>query len=130
MNAGPELETVLLNQVDATDVGITAHVETKPGKPRGTLDIQLNLDPATLSLSERAGGWTGDVEEIFVQTNASGNTLAKVSDNNKGFEMTAAQRAGFDSQGRRAGRCRFLAQTAPRNSRSWCAIRRRGAWDR
>jgi hypothetical protein len=94
----PELETALLNQVDSTGVGITARVETTSGSPRGALDIQLNLDAATLSLSEKAGGWTGNVEEMFVQTNENGNTLAKVSDK-KEFEVRAANRAGYDSQG-------------------------------
>jgi len=94
----PELETALLNQVDSTGVGITARVETTSGSPRGALDIRLNLDAATLSLGEKTGGWMGNVEEIFVQTNENGNTLAKVSDN-KEFEVTAADRAGFDSEG-------------------------------
>ncbi len=94
----PELESVLLNQVDATGVGITARVEAMPGSPRGTLDIRLNLDPATLSLSEKAGGRAGNVEEMFVQTNASGNTLAKVSDK-KEFEVTAGDSTNYDSQG-------------------------------
>jgi hypothetical protein len=94
----PELETALLNQVDAAGIGITARVNTTPGSPRGTIDIQLNLDPATLSLRAQPGGWAGEVEEMFVQTNESGNMLAKVSDK-KHFEVATANRVGYDSHG-------------------------------
>ena len=72
----PELESVLLNQVDSTGVGITAHIETKPGSPRGALNLQLNLDPATLSLSEKDGGWTGNVDEMIRQPCRSVSALA------------------------------------------------------
>jgi len=58
-----ELESALLNQVDATGIGITARVETIPGTPRGKLDIRLTLDPATLSFREQPGGRVGKVIE-------------------------------------------------------------------
>jgi hypothetical protein len=93
-----ELEASLLNQVDATGVGITARVNATPGTPRGKVDIRLNLDPTTLSLAEKAGGWTGKVQETFVEVNESGSTLAKISDV-KEFEVTTANRARYDSQG-------------------------------
>jgi VWFA-related protein len=93
-----EMEASLLNQVNSTGVGITARVDAEPGTPRGTVNIQLNLDPGTLSLKEKAGGWTGNVQETFVEVNESGNTLSKVSDS-KAFEVTTANRAHYDSQG-------------------------------
>jgi VWFA-related protein len=48
-----EMEASLLNQVNAVGVGITAAVDAKPGTPRGTVNIQLNLDPGTLFLRKR-----------------------------------------------------------------------------
>ena len=75
-----------------------AMADATPGTPRGTLNIRLNLDPGTLSLKEKVGGWTGKVEETFVEVNESGNTLSKVSDI-KQFEVTPANRATYDAQG-------------------------------
>jgi hypothetical protein len=87
-----------LSQVNSTGVGITARLDATSGAPGGKVDIRLNLDPATLSLRERPGGWTGKIEETLVEQNASGNTLSKLSDV-KEFEITTANRAKFDSQG-------------------------------
>jgi len=88
------LEANLLNQANSTGVGITAHVD----KTHGALSIRLNLDAAKLSLREVPGGWTGKVEEVFVERNDSGDTLAKVSDT-KEFEVTHADRARYDANG-------------------------------
>jgi VWFA-related protein len=93
-----EPESALLNQVNSTAVGITARVNQVQGTPRGTLNMILNLDPATLSLKEQTGGWTGRVDETFVELDNSGNTLAKVSDV-KDFEISSADRAHYDGQG-------------------------------
>lgn len=93
-----DLESSLLSQVNSTGVGITARLDATSGAPGGKVDIRLNLDPATLSLRERPGGWTGKIEETLVEQNASGNTLSKLSDV-KEFEITTANRAKFDSQG-------------------------------
>ena len=89
-----ELESALLNRIDSTGVGITARVEATGG----AVSIHLNLDPATLSLKEQGAGWTGKVEETFVEQAASGNTLTKLSDT-KEFEVTSATRAHYDSEG-------------------------------
>jgi hypothetical protein len=51
-----------------------------------------------LSLKEKSGGWTGNVQETFVEVNESGSTLSKVSDS-KEFEITTANRAHYESQG-------------------------------
>jgi hypothetical protein len=93
-----ELEAALLNQVNSGGIGITARINAAPGTPRGKLDIQLNLDPTTLSLKEKPGGWTGKVQETFVEVSESGNTLAKVSDFRE-FEVTTTNRTHYDSQG-------------------------------
>jgi VWFA-related protein len=93
-----DLEAALMNQTNATGVGMTARVEPKPGSPQGTLDIFLNLDPATLSLAQHGAGWIGRIEEMFVEVNEDGETLAKISDT-KEFEVPASGRARFDSEG-------------------------------
>jgi hypothetical protein len=93
-----ELESALLSQVYSTGVGITARVDATPGTPRGTVSLRVNLDPATLSLKEHGSGWTGKVEERFVELNESGETLSKISDT-KEFEVTGASRAHYDSAG-------------------------------
>ena len=92
------MESALLNQVNSAAVGITARVNQVQGIPQGTLNIVLNLDPGTLSLKEQAGGWTGRVDETFVELDESGNTLTKISDV-KDFEVPSAGRAHYDSQG-------------------------------
>ena len=84
-----ELESALLNQVDATGIGITARVETIPGTPRGKLDIRLTLDPATLSFREQPGGRVGNVEEMLVELDDNGQTLGKVIEK-KEFELNGA----------------------------------------
>jgi len=92
------LETVLLNQVDSQDVGIAAKVDATPGTPRGTANIRMNLDTRTLSLKEQNAAWSGKVDEMFVELNEAGRTLAKISDT-KSFEFTAADRERFTSGG-------------------------------
>ena len=93
-----DLQAVLLNRVNSTGVGITSRIDAKPGNPRGTLTITLNLDPATVSLQQHGSGWAGRVDETFIEQNVRGNTLSRVSDT-KQFEMTAANRATFETQG-------------------------------
>ncbi len=91
-------ESVLLNQVDSHDVGITAQVDVAPGTPQGTVNIRMNLDTRTLSLTEKERGWTGRVNETFVELNEAGRTLARVSDT-KEFEFPAVSRARFEGTG-------------------------------
>jgi len=92
------LETVLLNQMDSHDVGITADVDVTPGEPRGSLNIKMNLDTRTLSVNAKDTGFTGKVDEMFVELNEAGRTLAKISDT-KDFEFTAADREHYDRTG-------------------------------
>lgn len=66
--------------------------------PAKVSDIQLNLDPSTVSLSVQGSGWSGTVAEAFVELNDYGNTLAKVSDR-KVFKATGTDRGSFDRQG-------------------------------
>ncbi len=99
---GGDLESELMNQTNATGVGMTARVEPKPGSPQGTLDIYMNVDPATLSLVQKGAangaGAIGRIDEMFVELNEDGETLAKISDT-KEFEVSASDRSRFDREG-------------------------------
>ena len=106
------METVLLNQIDSHDIGITANVDATPGTPRGTLAIRMNLDTRTLSLKEQKSGWTGKVDEMFVELNEAGRTLAKVSDT-KDFKFASETRERLDS----------LGVKWPSVSSRWCRAR-------
>ena len=93
-----DLQAVLLNRIDSKAIGITARLVVKPGTPRGTATVTVNLDPATVALQEHGSGWIGRVDETFIEQNANGNTLATISDT-KQFEMTADNRGVFETQG-------------------------------
>ncbi|HVY94953.1 MAG TPA: VWA domain-containing protein [Bryobacteraceae bacterium] len=93
-----DLDAALLNRVDETGVGITAHIRTAWGSPRGKLDIQLNADAATLTLKPQKSGQSGEVQELFVQMNDSGDTLARISDQ-KEFDISAKGEARVLSSG-------------------------------
>ncbi|MDE3197160.1 MAG: hypothetical protein KGN84_12495, partial [Acidobacteriota bacterium] len=93
-----DLDAALLNRVDETGVGITARIQTAWGSPRGKLDIQLNADAATLTLKAQKAGESGEVQELFVQMNDSGATLARISDQ-KEFDISAKGEAPVLSGG-------------------------------
>jgi hypothetical protein len=93
-----ELESVLLSPLDATGVGITMSVQSVPGKPRGTLRIRAILDSATISLAEKSSRWAGKFDEMFIELNADGKTIAKIS-NSKQFQLNAVQRERFEREG-------------------------------
>jgi hypothetical protein len=51
-----------------------------------------------LLLKQQGDSWTGKVDEMFVELDESGATLAKVSDV-KEFEFAATERARYETQG-------------------------------
>jgi hypothetical protein len=93
-----ELESAFLNPLESTGVGITMHVESVPGKPRGTLHIRAVLDPATISLTEKDSHWNGKFDEMFVEMNADGKQIARISSSRQ-FQLNAAQRQRFERDG-------------------------------
>jgi VWFA-related protein len=95
---GSELEAAMLNPLNSTGVGLTARLDITPGTPRNTLNTYLRVDPESLSLKETATGWRGKMEQVFLELNATGRELARVSVT-KQFELTAATKAKYDSQG-------------------------------
>jgi hypothetical protein len=92
------LETALLNQIDSPAIGITARVDVSPGESRSTLNLRMNLDVGTLSLKAKGEEWTGRVDELFVELNEQGRTLAKISDT-KQFEFASASRIDYENEG-------------------------------
>jgi hypothetical protein len=86
-----ELESALLNQVNADGVGITASLDIKPD----TITLVVTLDPHTLSLKDGPSGSAGKVEEAFLELDDGGKTLGRISDT-KTFLVDRADRASFD----------------------------------
>jgi VWFA-related protein len=93
-----DLAAALFNPQDATGLGITASLDVTPGKPRSMLNAHLRLDPAALSLRQSPGGWMGKVEEMFIELNAEGHEVARISET-KQFQIDAAYKQTFDIQG-------------------------------
>jgi hypothetical protein len=93
-----DINSALLNPSGLIDVGITAKLDVLPGKPRATITAHLKLGPQSLSIRQSPGGWTGKIEELFVELNAVGREVGRVSDT-KQFEISAAQKSKYDSRG-------------------------------
>jgi hypothetical protein len=93
-----DLESALMNPLGSAAVGITATIEVTTGSPRGTLTAHLKMDPASLSLKQVAGGFGGKVEEMFIEQNAAGREVGRVSVT-KAFEVDAAHKPNYDSHG-------------------------------
>ncbi len=95
---GPELETLLMNPSNVSDVGITANLSAVPGNPRGTLNVRLKLSPDTLSLLKSPRGWAGQVDELFIEFNAAGREVGRVSGTGH-FDVPSDSRDAFDTDG-------------------------------
>jgi len=70
-----DLSAALLNPADSTAVGIEATLDPKPG----TLNVRLRLDPQTLSVQPDKTGQAGKIEELFVEFNAAGREVGRIS---------------------------------------------------
>jgi hypothetical protein len=95
---GAELETLLMNPSNVADVGITANLSAVPGNPRGTLNVRVKLSPDTLSLLKSPRGWTGQVDELFIEFNAAGREVGRVNGTGH-FDVTSETREAFDRDG-------------------------------
>jgi hypothetical protein len=89
-----ELESAVINQLDATGVGITASVEAKGGD----FVVHLKLSPESLTLTQRDGEWNGKIEELFIEKNDAGGELAHVKLERQ-FGIKAAGKADYDRRG-------------------------------
>ena len=93
-----DLSAALLNPVDSAAVGIVASLDRKPGSPRDTHNVKLRLDPDNLSMHESKAGQSGKVEEMFVEFNAAGREVGRITAASP-FDITAENRAAFQSNG-------------------------------
>jgi len=89
-----ELESVLVNPLDLTGIGIVATVETKAEN----LTVRLRLDPKSLALTERDGVWNGKVEELFIERNDAGGQVARVSQTSR-IQISHAAKANYQRSG-------------------------------
>jgi len=95
-NRKTELESVLLNPLNLTDVGIAAKIERKAGN----LEIHLQLTPESLTLAEANGVWNGKVEELFVEKNdATSKQMASLRQMET-FHIKPEGKADYDKRGR------------------------------
>lgn len=89
-----DLSAALLNPADATAVGIEATLDIKPG----TLNLKVRLDPETLSLQPGKTGQSGKVEQLFVEFNAAGREVGRVSAATP-FEIRSEDRETYENRG-------------------------------
>jgi VWFA-related protein len=71
------LENTLLDPQDSNEILITAAIARVA---EAGLRVSMKLGGAQLSLLERGNEFSGSVEELFVETDASGRILAKITD--------------------------------------------------
>ena len=95
---GPELESLLMNPSNVSAVGITANLSALPGNPAGTLNVRLKLSPETLSLLKSPRGWGGQVDELFIEFNAAGREVGRVTGTGH-FDLPSDAREAFDTEG-------------------------------
>jgi hypothetical protein len=93
-----ELETLLMNPSNVSDVGITANLSAVQGKPTGTLNVRLRLSPETLSLLKGPRGWTGQVDELFIEFNEAGREVGRVTGTGH-FDVPPDARDAFNTDG-------------------------------
>jgi hypothetical protein len=60
--------------------------------------VDLLLDPQALSIDKTADGWTGRIEELFLELNAAGRQVGRITAKTQ-FEVPIARKAKFDAQG-------------------------------
>jgi hypothetical protein len=91
------LENVLLDAQESAEIAIAAEVMVLPGESPRTLRIELRLGAPDLSLRSKDGVWSGKLEEMFIQTNAAGQPVAKMGDSREFLvKGTSAAPLGLD----------------------------------
>jgi VWFA-related protein len=93
-----ELSAALLNPADSTGVGIVASLELQPAKPRDQLAVRLRLDPDSLTMHESKAGRSGKVEEMFVEFNAAGREVGRITAASP-FDITPENSDAFEKTG-------------------------------
>jgi VWFA-related protein len=89
-----DLSAALLSPTDATAVGIEATLDIKPG----ALNVRVRLDPETLSVQPGKTGQAGKIEELFVEFNAAGREVGRISATSP-FEIKPENLEAYQSRG-------------------------------
>lgn len=93
-----DLGAELLNPADSAALGMVATLDVRPGKSRKTASLKLRLDPDSLTLKKNSAGWSGKVEELFVELNSAGREVGRISAV-KAFDVASEAKAAFDASG-------------------------------
>jgi VWFA-related protein len=91
-----ELEAELLNPLDSSDIGIDAEVDLVEDASDRKLQIRVSLDPRTLTLQRSGEGWTGKIDNLFVERSQNGSVLAKIASSVQ-FQVTEKTRGRYEA---------------------------------
>jgi hypothetical protein len=83
------MENVLLDAQESAEIAIAAEVIVVPGESPRTLRVELRVGARDLSMRWKDDVWSGALEEMFIQTNAAGQPLAKVG-GSRDFQLKGA----------------------------------------
>ncbi len=89
------LENALLDPRDSDEIPITAELHSVPN---AMLRISLRVGLPQLSLHGATDEWSTTVEVMFLETNAAGNVVARVT-GGKVIKMSQSQRERFEREG-------------------------------
>jgi len=109
-NRREPLENFLLHPQDANEIEITAEVMQVPG---GQLRVAMRLGAQQLSFQAHDDRWLAKVEEMFLETNAAGQVVARVSDT-KEIRISQRLREQFAGEGVPLTQEMRLVETAAR----------------
>ncbi len=91
-----ELESVLMNPLDLTGVGIVGSLDTTGD----TVTVHLRLDPKAITLTESAGAWGGKIEELLIERNDAGGAVARLEQTSQ-LTIEDKNKAVYDRTGAR-----------------------------
>lgn len=72
------INTAARSPLDATGVGFTARIEKTGAAAPTTLQIALDVDTNSLTLEQQQATWSGGVEVVFAQLDASGSIVSSI----------------------------------------------------
>lgn len=87
-----ELQTVLMNPLDQTGVGIVVEMTGPPGR------LRVTLDPRSIALRPEGDGWVGSFDELLAESDDTGRIVGRVWDS-KEFRVTRTLRERSDREG-------------------------------
>jgi len=93
-----DLESALLSPLDETAVIVAAKLDIRGSGKDRTAQLRVFLDPHTLSLKNQDGLGTGDIDEMFIEMDASGTAVAKTASHVQ-FRISPARRESYNRTG-------------------------------